>query len=190
MVKENTTTMGDQARLLERTKEYDLEALVQIHDRYYPKVHNYIYFRVGDGTVAEDLASEVFLKMLEALKSAKGWKVSLSAWLYRIAHNVVVDYYRQRREDTFPLQESPTALLEMPSEAVERNLSFEQLREAIAELTDEQQQVIALRFAEGLDIIEVARVLGKSEGAIKSLQHRALASLARIMTRRGKGAEG
>jgi len=168
--------------LLERAKEYDLEALRQLYDLYSMHIYRYLYHRLGDKYLAEELTAQVFLRMLEAIKGDKAWRVSFSAWLYRIAHNVAVDHFRQRaRERTCSLDERITVEKEDPFKALEKKWYREQLRMAINRLTQEQGQVIVLRFLEGFSVAEVARIMGKTEGAVKALQHRALVNLRRIL---------
>ena len=173
---------GNDWALLERARKYDLVALGAIYDRYSTRIYSYIYRRVGDANLAEDLTAAVFTKMLEAIRSAKPWRTSFSGWLYRIAHNIVVDHYRSWRKDSeLPLEERLVANRGDPVQALDRTLTKERLRVAIRQLTDDQGSVILLKFVEGFSNAEVAGVLGKTEGAIKSLQHRALDALRRIM---------
>lgn len=174
--------MGDERALLQRAREYDAAALGEIYDRYSVKIYNYIYHRLGDAHLAEDLTADVFVKMLEAIRSSVPWRISFSGWLYRIAHNVVIDYLRRHREEMESyLDERLIAAGESPTIALERKLMRQQLRAAISRLNEDYQQVIILKFVEGLSNAEVAQILGRSEGAVKSLQHRALTSLRRIM---------
>jgi len=174
----------DERLLLERARKYDPEALGEIHDGYSEKIYCYIYRYLGEARLAEDLTAEVFLKLLEAIKASKGPRTHLSAWLYRVAHNLVVDHFRHRsRGESLPLEEELVAAPEDVTVVVEKKLAQQQLRAAISHLTTDQQQVIVLKFVEGLSNAKVGQVLGKTEGAVKSLQHRALAALQRIMER-------
>ena len=175
--------MRDERLLLERARKYDPEALGEIHDGYSEKIYCYIYRYLGEARLAEDLTAEVFLKLLEAIKASKGPRTHLSAWLYRVAHNLVVDHFRRPQGESLPLEEGLVAAPENVTVAVEKKLAQQQLRAAISHLTSDQQQVIVLKFIEGLSNAEVGQVLGKTEGAVKSLQHRALAALQRIMER-------
>jgi RNA polymerase sigma-70 factor (ECF subfamily) len=172
----------EEALLLERAKEYDLVALGEIYDTYSIKIYNYVYRRLGDVHLAEDITADVFVRMLEALQHKKFAKICLSAWLYRIAHNLIVDHFRRTsREELFSLDEQLMAASLNTADAVKRRLAQQQLRAAISRLPETQQQVIMLKFVEGLSNAEVAQVLGKTNGAVKALQHRALASLRRIL---------
>jgi RNA polymerase sigma-70 factor (ECF subfamily) len=173
----------EEVPLLKRAKAYDLEALAELYDHYGPRMYAYIYRRVGDATLAEDLTAELFLRVLRALRNERAWSDSFRAWLYRVAHNLVVDHYR--RQPSLPAQsldESLAAQHGDPLVIAEDVQASERLRAAIGQLTQDQQQVLALRFGEGLTAKETARILGKSTGAVEALQHRALAALRRILT--------
>lgn len=173
---------GDDASLLARVQDYDPAALAQVYDLYAGRIYRYIYYRLGDTGLAEDLTGTVFVRMLEAIRTGKAWNTSFSGWLYRIAHNLVVDHIRRERQSEGPLfDESLAARDQDPVHLVERRIEHERLRRALGRLTEEQAQVIALKFADGLSNAEVAHLMGKSEGAIKSLQFRGLAALRRIL---------
>ena len=179
----NWTTQSEH-RLLERAKAYDIDALAEIYDHYEVKIYSYIYHRVGSQPVAQDLTSQVFLRVLEAIQHQRTWESSFSGWLYRIAHNLVIDHYRRRGRDTqVTIDDLPTlpARGDGPEQAAERALAAETLRTAINRLTEEQAQVVTLRFLEGLSITEVAAAMGKTEGAIKAMQYRAVTSLRRLL---------
>jgi len=178
-------TAAEEARLLERAKEFDPAALEAIYDRYSPKIYNYIYRRLGDVALAEDLTAQVFLRMLEAIQDAKAWRTSFSGWLYRIAHNLVVDHFRQRSRTTrVSLEDAPPLLAADgdPVEITDQRLARERLLLAMQQLTDDQAQVVALRFLEGLSIAEVASAMNRSEGAVKALQYRAVLALRRLLS--------
>lgn len=170
--------------LIERAKSYEPEVLCEIYERYSPGIYRYIYYRTNDRELAEDLRAEVFLRMLDGLDrfDYRGW--SISAWLYRIAHDRVIDHLRSHaRHQQLPLEESLADSGQDPDEALRTTLAHEELREAIGQLTEEQQQVILLRFVEDLSVREVARITRRTDGAIKALQHRGLRSLLRILQR-------
>lgn len=172
---------GQDERLLQRVQDYDPDALGEVYDRYAIRIYNYIYYRLGDPSLAEDLTGTVFAKMLEAIQTSKAWNVSFSGWLYRIAHNLVVDHFRRSQQNTATVDEQAQSGELDPLRAVERRLESDRLRRAIAQLTAEQGLVITLKFADELSNAEVAKLMGKTEGAIKSLQFRAIASLRRIL---------
>lgn len=173
--------LEDRARF-EQVGTYDPETLAEIYDEYSVKIYNYIYHRTGDRPLAEDLTADVFLRALEAIQSDKGWTTSLQGWLYRIAHNLVVDHYRrQSKREGPPLNERIAATDDRSVQIAERILAGRKVRSALQYLTEEQQQVIVLKFAEDLSNREVAEILGKTEGAVKALQHRGLAALRRVL---------
>lgn len=170
--------------LLAAAMQYDEAALSELYDRYEAKIYNYIYRRTGDEILAEDFTAQVFLKMLESIRDQKAWHSSFSGWLYRIAHNLVVDHYRRKgRQGSVDIEEAaPTASDEQnPETTVEQTLDAERLRAAIRRLTDEQAEVVSLRFLEGYSISEVATFMNRTEGAIKALQYRAVATLRTLL---------
>ena len=138
---------------------------------------------MGDTDLCEDLTSDVFIRMLEAFKRGRGWTSTPGAWIFGIARNVVADYYRRRQrrpevvldERAFPAVES--SLFQQVIVSEEREV----LVQAISQLTDEQREVILLRFMEGLSIKDVAEVMDKPPGAVKTLQYRSIRALAKVM---------
>jgi RNA polymerase sigma-70 factor (ECF subfamily) len=137
---------------------------------------------MGDVHAAEDLASDVMLKMLESIKNYKFKGLPFSAWVFRIARNRLIDLHRRRkRRGEVDLSESLASTLASPQSMAERALERGQLQVAFKYLTDEQRQVIVLKFIEGFDNRSVGAIMGRSEGAIKSLQHRALGALRRVL---------
>jgi len=175
----------DDRLLLERAQAFDIDALASVYDQYAGRIYKYVYRYLGDATLSEDLTGEVFTRLLSAIQRGKGPRTNLSAWLYRVAHNLVVDHFRHRsRMEGLPLEEGLMAAPDDPTAVVEKRLAQQQLRAAISLLTPAQQQVIVLKFIEGFSNREVGEILEKREGAIKSLQHRALASLQRILKKR------
>lgn len=172
--------MQDEATLLRRARQFDTDALAQIYDMYYGPLFRYIAFRVSDRDVAEDLTSEVFTRFLSALRKRTPPETTLRGWLYAVAANVVTDYMRKRyRGLHVELDETIVSREAGPAEVAEALLTREDLKQAMMFLTEEQQHVIALRFGHELPIQEVARTIGKTEGAVKQLQARAIAALAR-----------
>jgi RNA polymerase sigma-70 factor (ECF subfamily) len=170
--------------LLERAKQYDKEALGELYDRYAPRIYAYIYRRVSDAHLAEDLTGDVFVRVIQAIQAERFWHTSFQAWLYRIAHNRVVDHYRRQPAATeVELDEQFLAANGDLASAVAERLSRPRLQAAISRLTPDQQQVLALRFGEGMTAREAAEVLDKSTGAVEALQHRALAVLRRILNK-------
>ena len=171
----------EEAKLIQRAKEGDPAALAEIYDRYQPAIYRYIFYRVGDAATAEDLTSEVFVRMVESFDDFTCSR-PLLAWLYTIARNLVIDHYRSAGKTIMvPLSEKLVANTPPPEGAAELTLDQRRLVAAIEQLTEDQRQVIILKFFEGLDNETVAKILGKPYGAVKSLQHRALESLRRIL---------
>lgn len=170
--------MQDELTLLARAQALDDGALTEIHQTYYRPIYRYIAFRVGDQTLAEDLTSEVFTRLLSALRDKSAPQNTLRGWLYGVASRVVSDHFRQSgRANQVELSDMLPTEHGIPEEEVDKALSSEQLQTAMRELTDEQQRVLALRFGFGMRIREVAETIGKSEGAVKQLQLRALTVL-------------
>jgi RNA polymerase sigma-70 factor (ECF subfamily) len=171
---------ANEEELLAAAMQYNEAALGELYDRYEAKIYSYIYRRTGDQPLAEDMTAQVFLKMLESIRDRKAWHSSFSGWLYRIAHNLVIDHYRRRdRQHVMDIEEAPPMAsdLEDPIQTAEMNLDAERLRAAIQRLTDEQAEVVSLRFLEGYSIAEVAALTNRTEGAIKALQYRAVTTL-------------
>lgn len=175
--------------LINRAKSADPKALATIYERYASAIYRYIYYRVGDPELAEDLRAEVFLRMLEGIDryEDRGWPIS--AWLYRIARDRTIDTLRRRyKRPQLPL-ETWSGTCDGPEGAVELQLDYEEVRQSINYLTESQRQVILLRFMCELSVQEVAEKLGRTEGAVKALQHRGLQTLARIMKTKAAGSE-
>ncbi|GAB4110296.1 MAG: hypothetical protein OHK0050_04770 [Roseiflexaceae bacterium] len=167
--------------LVMRAQAGDTTALAEIYQRYAALVYRYIYKRVGDAEVAEDLQSEVFVKMLESLPRYEERGLPFSAWLYRIAHSRIIDLIRRRRV------RKHVALgdYDMPDQRPSLLHSFaehEALQQSLATLTNEQRQIIELRFWADLSYAEISARTGRSPQAIKALQHRGLQSIARFMS--------
>ncbi len=174
--------LSDEIILIEKAKDFDSEAWTEIYKRYYHKIYVYLGHKLGNMDLAEDMAATVFLEALERIETFTYRGIPLSAWLYRIAHNMMVEHFRHRAKvHTEPLTEDLILETAEPDEVIERNLARQDLTMALKKLTDEQRQVILLKFMAGLTNTEVARVINKPVGAIKSLQHRALVSLRRII---------
>jgi RNA polymerase sigma-70 factor (ECF subfamily) len=168
--------------LLERARAYDADALGELYDQHAPLIYAYLYRRVHDAQLAEDLTGEVFVRVLQAIQSEQFWHTSFRGWLYRIARNLAVDHYRKQPPvPMLALDEQLVAAQGDPDSALAEKLSHQDLLAAISQLTPDQQQVLVLRFGEGLAAREVAEVMGKSVGAVEMLQHRALTALRRIL---------
>lgn len=175
--------LPDETILIQRAQRGNQEAVTAIYDQYYPAVFTYIFYRVSNKTIAEDLTAEVFLRMIAKLPDFTGNGRPILAWLYTIARNLVIDYYRNSKErNTMPLEESLVAGEGgHPAKEMDDRLAQECLSKALLGLTEEQRQVILLKFVDDREISEVSEIMGKNERAIRSLQHRALAALHRAM---------
>jgi len=174
-------TTPDQ-QVLERARTYDAQALAEIYDRHAGPIYGYLFRVIGDAAHAEDLAGEVFLRLLQALRTSRAPRDNLEGWLYRVAHNLAMDLFRrQKKGPAVPLAEELLAQDSQPSDLVEDGQIKQQLRTGMRRLTPDQHQVILLRFAEGFPAAEVARLMGKSEGAVKVLQHRAVNRLRKLL---------
>jgi len=164
--------------LVRRFQAGDVSAFAQLYERYADRVYAYVALRVGDGPAAEDLTADVFLRALEKSGSFRWRGKPYLAWLLRVAHNAVVDHWRREKRARFvPLNERLRAKAGDLMSVLEEKLALEELRSALARLTALQQQVIALRFGSGLSIAETAQAMGRSQGAVKNLQYKALVAL-------------
>lgn len=162
-------------RLVERAKTYDQEALGLIYELYFDRIYRYALARVRNREIAEDLAGQTFLRLVERIADFKWRGGGFSAWLFRIAHNLVMDWFRSRREA--PTAENEIAVDAGPEETV---LADETLREALTavdQLNEAQRQVLLFRLVAGLSVRETADTLGLSEANVRTLQHRALAAV-------------
>src|SRR3954454_19095376 len=172
----------NEAELVERASKHDQSAFAELYNTYVDKIYKYVYYKVGNAPDAEDLCEQVFLKAWEAIGRYKWCGYPFSSWLYKLAHNLVVDHYRTRR-DPMPLNDLLYTSLEPadPENAMHAAVEAEEIGQAVAQLTDEQRQVINLKFVEGYSNFEIAEMLNKKEGAIRALQYRALRSLQSIL---------
>ena len=176
----------DVRALVERAKQGDREAFEELYLLHFDQIYSYLQLRVGNKHDAEDLTNQTFVKMIESIDRFE-WRNPISAWLFRIAHNLAMDHFRSRRRWQ-PEEEPPE-----PPGSEERSAEDEAFRaigqqsmfELIESLSEDQQQVLTLKFAFDFSNAEVGTILGKSEGAVKSLQHRALGSLQRQLAERG-----
>ncbi len=171
--------------LVRRARQRDEEAVHALYERYFDRIYNYIYSRVGRIEDAEDLTIDTMTRCLTRLDLFHEQGVAFSSWVYRIAHNATVDHYRRERKvTTVPLDEAVPPASPDPSELAVDRIASEDLRRAVRRLTDEQQQVLILRFFEDLTANQVSEILGKSVGAVQALQHRALGALERVLRAR------
>lgn len=173
------------SQLIQRAKNGEKEAVIEIYRRYQPTIFTYVFYRVEDQELAEDLTSEVFTRLIIRLPSFVCEDRSILAWLYTIAKRLVIDHYRHLTvANTLPLEESWMADDDSCTEKIaEKHISQAWLKRALDCLTEEQRLVILMKFVEDRSNTEVAAILEKTEGAVKTLQQRALAALFRIMQR-------
>ncbi|MFC1899123.1 sigma-70 family RNA polymerase sigma factor [Chloroflexota bacterium] len=173
--------MQEEENLVWRAQQKDQEAFSKLYEEHFDKIYRYITLKIGNATEAEDMTQQVFIKALKSISSFKWKGIPFSAWLFRIAHNQVVDYLRKNKHKTIPLDESLVSHNNNPSVIAEEKLDMAQLTRATLKLTEAQREVIALRFTSELPIAQVAKIMGKSQGAIKALQHSAVISLRKIL---------
>ena len=166
------------ATLLARARDLDAQALAHIHDQYYPALYRFALYRTGDPELAADIAAEVFVRLLDALHARRPPQSTLRGWLFGVAAHLVADHFR--RTPAAELSETLAAEHSVPAEA-EANLARGEVQAGLRRLTDEQQQVLALRFGDGYSVEETATTLGKSVNATKALQFRAIEALRRVL---------
>jgi RNA polymerase sigma-70 factor (ECF subfamily) len=179
------TSLPEETSLIRQAKSGNSEAFAQLYDAYVERIYRYIYFRVSDEASTEDLTSQVFLKAWENLDRYQISGSPYIAWLYTIARNLVIDFYRAQsaQKESVPLEHiTPRASEEQtPDQEVEMRFNLQAMRDALQFLTDDQQQVLILRFIAGLPNENIAKVMNKREGAIRALQMRALQTLSKYM---------
>jgi RNA polymerase sigma-70 factor (ECF subfamily) len=174
--------MMDEKLLLQRARKFDLQALAEIYDMYSSCLYAYALRILGEAFLAEDCVAETFRRLLNALRDGKGPQQDLKPYLYRIAHNWINDIYRRQPIPPLSLEDIQLPAVSDGVEAeVSHRIQQEQARAALLRLTADQRQVIMLKFIEGWENDEIAEALQKPVGAVKSLQHRALDSLRRII---------
>lgn len=167
--------------LVSRATGGDFEAFGELYGIFIEKIYRYVFYQVRDKMTAEDITEEVFLKAWKAIKSCKGKELTFSAWLYRIAHNQVVDHFRSQRKRLPPDVDDLTNIRDT-GQRMESMVENEQLLELVACLPEQQRQVIILKFIEGVDNREIGQIMGKRQGAVRALQMRALTALRRQLS--------
>jgi RNA polymerase sigma-70 factor (ECF subfamily) len=159
----------------------DPDAFGVLYERYVERIYNYVFFRVGNASDAEDLTSKVFFKALKSIGGYKHMGLPFSAWLYRIAHNLVANYHRDRlraREISIENLVLPdTGKHPAPEQKMQQNQEYEFLLHIINDLSPQKKELVLLKFVQNLTNQEIAYIFGKTEGAIKSLYHRTLLEL-------------
>lgn len=176
----NIMTVVDGQQGNKNLKNLDSQAIGAVYDQYFSEVYRYTLYRLGDETLAEDIASDVFIRLLEAVQSGRGPETNLKGWLIGTANHIVMDHMRKKyRRNEEQLPESLPDLTPGPASEVDQREQNRQVQGAYAKLTAEQQHVLALRFGQGYSLEETAAYLNKNVNAVKALQFRALAALQR-----------
>jgi RNA polymerase sigma-70 factor (ECF subfamily) len=180
------TSTAEMRRLVARAQQGERDALEELYLRHFDRIYSYLHMSVGNRHDAEDLTTQTFLKMLESIGRFRWRSAPFSAWLFRIAHNLAMDHFRSTRrwqpEEDVP--EPPGSEEPSAEEQAMHAIGRQSMLELIDKLSTEQQQVLTLKFVFNFPNAEVATILAKTEGAIKSLQHRALVSLQKQVTRK------
>ena len=172
--------------IVDAAKAGDEAALAELYNLYFPRVYRYILARMGNPYDAEDLTEEVFLRVLDAIERFQWREAPFSAWLFRIAHNAVISQRRKEgsRGRSSPLSEALPVDSQGPEEMVENRLALNEIMKAAETLPEAQRKVIGLRFSAGLTVAETARAMGKGEGNVKVIQHKAIAKLRELLVKR------
>lgn len=172
----------DDDAIINKAIDGDTEAFGVLYERYVERIYNYIFYRTGNVNEAEDLTSRVFQRAYKHIQKYTNRGVPFSAWLYRIAHNLVANWYRDRSRkkeveisEFIPSEEKH----DFPESSVEKNEDVNRLLKVIRKLPQERQQLIILKYVEGMSNAEIGVIMKRSEGAIKSLYHRTLNALRR-----------
>jgi len=183
LVGNNILTVRDEEMLVRRAQQKDTEALAQLYEVYFDKIYRYLALRIRNDYEAEDLTQQVFMKVLKSISSYKNTGVPFSSWLYRIAHNQLVDFLRQQnKKTTVDIEGLPLAHAgDDPQHKMEQQVDIDELKKAVRQLTAAQQEVLSLRFASELSIAQCSEVMGKSQGAVKALQHSAVIALRKAL---------
>lgn len=175
---------ASEAALIARAQQYESDALSEIYETFYPRVQHYFSIQLGDTHLAEDMASDVLLQVLESIERYRIQGSPFAAWVFRIARNRLIDHQRRKaRRPQVGLEEDLPSRNDGPQALAERSMEHASVRAALNHLTEEQRQVIVLKFIEDMDNASVASILGRSLGAVKSLQHRALGTMRKVLER-------
>ncbi len=167
---------------IEQARTGDAAAIGSLYERYHLPVFRYLYYRTGDLQTAEDLTSEVFIRMIRSLPGYRPQEVPFLGWLFQIARNLSIDHYRKMGSmSVLPLEDTLPAHNDDPTRAIDRRLTSRRLADALRSINEDQRDVIVLRFVAGMPIAEVAQALAKSEDAIKGLQRRGLIALRQLL---------
>jgi len=172
--------MNNDKHAIDGLKDLDRQSIGQIYDQYFSEVYRYVLYRIGDAVLAEDIAADVFLRLVEASQTGKGPQTNLKGWLIATASHIVADQFRKKYRRT---EESISDELPdrgpLPAAEIDQREQHRRVESAYKILTPEQQEVIALRFGQGYSLDETASIMNKNINAIKALQFRALSALSR-----------
>jgi len=186
VIRRNDQISGTMDDLVSRAKHGDQDAFGLIYREYVQSIYKYIYIRVNNDTKqAEDLTQEVFLKALNNLDSYRFRGKPFGSWLFRIAHNLVIDYYRKPGNGNITSMTESTIIIseDDPVASFEHSSEMDEVKRAIDKLPAQQKEIITMRFTNGLSVAETADALGKTKGTVKKLQHVALVKLKKLMKR-------
>ncbi|MDQ7027012.1 MAG: sigma-70 family RNA polymerase sigma factor [Anaerolineae bacterium] len=183
MVAVRNTMTPEQAKLITLAKQGDSQAISQLYRAHAQAIYRYIAYRVPTSADAEDITSDVFMRMLEGLSSYEIMSVPFEAWLYRIATHRIADFFRKRSRQKTHIELHETLANDdpMPEESIQKQQEFKNLRTALGYLSQEQQDVLILRFIENKSHEDVANILEKSQSAVRTIQHRALVRLSQLL---------
>ena len=180
--------MSDVQHLVQRAQANDRAAFGELYELYCPKIYSYLTYHLnGRYEAAEDLTEEVFMKALQNLGSFQFREVPFSSWLYRIAHNHLIDYVRANKKTQSVALEDAEHLL-FAKDGLDGRLDRQTLTSALSKITDDQRQIVIMRIVQGLSITETAKAVGKSEDSVKQLQSRGLKALKRVLELQGAAA--
>jgi RNA polymerase sigma-70 factor (ECF subfamily) len=179
--KKSRMPLPNERQLVLQAQAGNSEAFGQLYDAYMERIYRFVYFRVEDQQTAEDITSQVFLRAWNKLDRFQFSRTPYLAWLYTIAHNAVIDHYRTRKVTTAldDVQLSQPDHSEVVENEIDLTVEMQSVKSALQTLTDDQQKVLTLKFIQGMSNNEIARQLGKREGAIRALQMRGLQALAK-----------
>ncbi len=184
---EMTLTKKLEAELVQCSQN-DIRAFTELYEHYFPRVYKYVYYRIGERTVTEDLVSTIFLRVVERIESYRERNGEFSPWLFRIAHNVVVDYYRKKARSEVPLEESAIEIINtrFTERQVIEQLSDEDILAQISLLADREREIIGLKFGAGLDNGQIANLLNVSDNHVAVILYRAMKKLRQRISEAGK----
>lgn len=175
--------LENEDKLIKRAKKGEKECFGQLYDHYLPQIYRYMLVKVTNRQDAEDLTHEVFMSAWQNIDSYKSRGFSFSSWLYNIAHNRVIDYYRTRKShaNLETVDENFVKIISTVDQQLDLTLAWEKIKNLLNQLTEEQQDVVIMRFVDDLSHREIAAVLKKSEGAVRLIQFRAIQRLKELL---------